>query len=262
MAQYRFDLLAQILYEFTWHEYCDWYLEFAKCKLYSETANPAQLRGTRITLLQILETLLRLLHPVMPFIIEEIWHTIAPLLGINGNSIMTESYPKFNKAKIDFEAENKVEWLKRLIVTIRTLLPEMGISSAQQVPVILNKGDEKDKKRLMETESYIKVLAKVNYLKWAKSDESLSATATDIVNHLEVHIPISGLINKQTELTRLMKEITKLQKEKEKSLQKLNNPNYVEKAPRKIVEKERLFFETTKNILKKLQTQYRKVEDL
>ena len=262
LAQYRFDLLAQTLYEFTWHEYCDWYLEFAKCKLYNETANPAQLRGTRVTLLQILEILLRLLHPIMPFITEEIWHTVAPLLGHNGNSIVAEGYPKFDKAKIDFDAENEVECLKRLIIAIRTLRAEIGISPAQQVPVILKKGDEKDKKRLMETESYVKVLAKVNHLRWAKSDESLSDTATDMINHLEVHIPISGLIDKQTELTRLMKEITKLQKEEEKSLQKLNNLNYVEKARKKIVEKERLFLETTQNTLKKLQSQYEKIEDL
>ena len=262
LAQYRFDLLAQILYEFTWHEYCDWYLEFAKCRLYNKATNPSQLRGTRVTLLQILEILLRLLHPIIPFITEEIWHTVAPLLGLNGNSIMAESYPKFDKAKIDFESENEVEWLKQLIITIRTLLAEMGISPAQQVPVILNKGDEKDKKRLIETESYIKVLAKVNHLQWAKSDESLSVTATDMINHLEIHIPISGLIKKQAELARLMKEIIKLQKEEEKLLQKLNNHNYVIKAPKKIVEKERLFLETTESTLKKLQTQYRKVENL
>lgn len=263
LAQYRFDLLAQILYEFTWHEYCDWYLEFAKCKLYNENTSPAQLRGTRVTLLQVLEILLRLLHPIIPFITEEIWHTIAPLLGLNANnSIMSESYPKFDKAKIDLEAENEVEWLKQLVVAIRTLLAETGISPTQQVPVILNKGDEKDKKRLVETECYIKILANVNYLQWAKSDESLSATASGVIDHLEVHIPIAGLIEKQIELARLMKEIIKLRREEEKSLQKLKNPNYVEKAPKKIVEKERLFLETTKNILKKLQTQYRKIEDL
>lgn len=262
LAQYRFDLLAQVLYEFTWNEYCDWYLEFAKCRLYNETANPAQLRGIRVTSLQILEILLRLLHPIIPFITEEIWHTVAPLLGLDGNSIMIESYPKFDKAKTDCEAENEVEWLKQLIITIRTLRAEMGISPAQQVPVILNNGDEKDKKRLMETESYIKVLAKVSHLQWAKSDESLAATAADMINHLEVHIPISGLIDKQTELTRLMKEITTFQKEEEKSLQKLNNPNYVEKAPKEIVEKERLFLKTTKNTLKKLQSQYKKIKEL
>lgn len=262
LVKYRFDLLAQILYEFTWHEYCDWYLEFAKCRLYNKATNPAQLRGTRVTLLQILEILLRLLHPIMPFITEEIWHTVAPLLGLNGNSIMTESYPKFNKTKMDFEAENEVEWLKQIIITIRTLLAEIGISPAQQVPIILNKGNEKDKKRLIKTESYIKVLAKVKNLQWVKNDKSLSATATDMINDLEVHIPISGLIDKQIEIARLMKEITKLQKEEEKSLKKLNNPNYVGKASKKIVERERLFLETTKNTLKKLQSQYKKVEDL
>ena len=260
LTQYRFDLLAHILYEFVWHEYCDWYLEFAKCKLYNETTNPAQLRGTRVTLLQILEVLLRLLHPIIPFITEEIWHTIAHLLGLNGGSIMTASYPEFDKAKIDLEAENKVKWLKQLVITIRTLLVKTGISSTQRVPIILNKGDEKDKKRLIETKHYIEALANVSCLQWAKSDESLLTTAADMINRLEIHIPISDLIEKKTELSRLMKEIIKLQGEEEKSIRKLKNPNYVGKAPQKIVERERLFLATTKNKLKKLQAQYRKIE--
>lgn len=262
LTHYRFDLLAQTLYEFVWNEYCDWYVEFAKCILYNGDAKPSQQRGTRITLLEILETLLRLLHPLIPFITEEIWHTVAPLVEKNGDSIMIEPYPEFDKFELDNEASAKIEWLKNVITVIRTLRAEMNISPAKTITVIFSKGEENDKKRLQETEQYIKSLGKIAKWRWADNDESIPLSATDIMGNLEIHLPLEALIQKETELARLKKEVTKLQREKENSLKKLNNSNYLKKAPKEIVEKERLLLETKQKTLRKLQLQYVKIENL
>ncbi len=262
LDHYRFDLLAQILYEFVWNEYCDWYVEFAKCVLYNKHIKPSQQRGTQITLLEILESLLRLLHPLMPFITEEIWHTVAPLVDKNGNSIMVEPYPECNKSKLDKEANTEIEWLKNLITVIRTLRAEMNLSPAKSITLIFNKGEDTDKKRLQNTEQYIKSLGKITQWRWANTNEALPLSTTDMIGNLEIHIPLAGLILKDIELTRLQKEITKLQRAQENSLKKLNNVNYTIKAPKEIVEKEQLLLEAIRKKLKKLQLQYTNIENL
>lgn len=262
LDHYRFDLLAQILYEFVWNEYCDWYVEFAKCVLYNKNIKPSQQRGTQITLLEILESLLRLLHPLMPFITEEIWHTVAPLVDKNGNSIMIEPYPECNKSKLDKEANTEIEWLKNLITVIRTLRAEMNLSPAKSITVIFNKGEDSDKKRLQNTEQYIKSLGKITQWQWANTNEPLPLSTTDIIGNLEIHVPLAGLILKDIELTRLKKEITKLQQAQENSLKKLNNANFTIKAPKEIVEKEQLLLEAIRKKLKKLQLQYTNIENL
>ena len=255
LSQYRFDLFAQTLYEFTWNEYCDWYVEFAKCILYDERSASSQLRGTRVVLLEVLETLLRLLHPIIPFITTEIWQIIAPLVGKVGKNIMIESWPQLDSSKINYDTKSEIEWLKNAITVIRTLRAETGISPEKRISVIFNKGNEKDKKRIIRMESYIKTLAKVSHLHCVKLNKPFSATAAGIIDQLEIHIPLIDVIDKQTEIARLKKEIIKLQKEEEKALKKLNNPNYLKKAPRGIVENEYLFLEKTRRALKKLQSQ-------
>lgn len=257
---YRFDLLAQTLYEFTWNEFCDWYLELTKCVLNDKNSTAAQLRGTRTTLLEILETLLRLLHPIMPFITEEIWHSIAALVGKTGNTIATAKYPLFNEKEIDHIAEEEMNWVKQIIVAIRTIRSEMGVSPAHRITVIFNKGNDKDVKRAAAYENYIKLLTKTDNIHWAKTDETLTTTATHIVNKLEIHIPLAGLIDKQAELIRLQKEISKLEKDYEKLEQRLKNQHYLEKAPAAVVEKERKNFEHVREVLKKLRGQYKNIE--
>ena len=263
LNQYHFDLFAQILYEFTWNEYCDWYVEFAKCVLYDKGSKPSQLHGTRVTLLEVLETLLRLLHPIIPFITAEIWQIVAPLVGKESKNIMIESWPQLDTKKIYYDIQPDIEWLKNIITAIRTLRAEIGVSPKKRVPIIFGKSNEKDKKRIIKTESYIKKLAKVSHLHFTtRLDEPFSATAVSIVDQLEIHIPLTDLIDKQTEIIRLKKGIIKLQKEEEKSLKKLDNLNYLKKAPREIVEKERIFLEKTQEALKKLKLQYTNVENL
>lgn len=261
-ASYRFDLLAQLFYEFTWNEFCDWYLELTKTVLNNPQASAAQLRGTRSTLTEVLEVLLRLLHPIMPFITEEIWHPVAALLGKTGQTIALEKYPQVNDKEIDENAEEEMNWIKQVIIAIRTIRSEMGISPAQRITVIFNKGQDKDAKRISAHENYIKLLAKAEDIHWAKTDEVLTSTATEIINKLEIHIPLAGMIDKQAELARLQREINKLEKDYQKLNQMLQNPNYVAKAPAAIVEKEKKNFAHIQEVLKKLQIQYKNIEKL
>ncbi len=259
---YRFDLLAQALYEFIWNEYCDWYLELAKCVLNNPSASAEQLRGTRNTLVAVLETLLRLLHPVMPYITEEIWQTAAPMLGIQGESIMLQQFPAYDQAEVHAKAQADIEWLKAIIGSIRNIRSETGINPSQNISVIFSKGTEQDQQCAKQCESYIKVLARAQVVKWENDKNVLGTCATDVVNQLEVYIPLAGLINKEVEMSRLDKEISKIKKEQEKFMHKLNNPNYVKKAPPEIVAKERQRLEQSESTLKKLQEHYEQIESL
>ncbi len=252
LADYRFDLLSQALYEFTWNEYCDWYLELSKNILNDKNTNAAQQRGTQLTLLEVLETLLRLIHPIMPFITEEIWQTVARLLGNNNTSIMTQSYPIFHKKWVDEDAEKEMGWLQRIIVAIRTIRSEMNVSPAKMTPIIFDKVSNKDYKRIHAYEKDLKTLAKISEIHFTTANETIPPSATDIIDHLEIHLPLAGLIDKEAELLRLQKEIHKLEKEIEKSKQKLENPNYTQRAPKEIVEQEQKRFEDAQKTLKKL----------
>lgn len=161
IKQYRFDLYAATLYDFAWNEFCDWYLELSKSVLMSETSTPDMLRGTRHTLLQTLETLLRLLHPVMPFITEEIWQRIAPFTGKSSETIMLEPYPQVNPAFIDEAAVQELERLKTIIVAIRTIRSEMNIAPGKLLPVLLRKGTTEDKTHYQFNQHLLFTLAKL-----------------------------------------------------------------------------------------------------
>lgn len=260
LAQYRFDLLSQAIYEFTWNEYCDWYLELSKVVLNNPNSSEAQLRGTRKTLLEVFETLLRLMHPIMPFITEEIWQKIAPMLNIHGESIMVAPYPQVDGKAFSPESVEKIQWLKNIVMSIRNLRSEVGVSPAQKISLIFNKGNAEDLKNISELESYIFALARVDHYEFSTANQSLPASATAIVNALEIHLPLADLIDKDAELKRLLKEIEKLQKDLQLSESKLQNPNYVEKAPKEVVEKEREKLEKSQITLEKLKKQYVEIE--
>jgi valyl-tRNA synthetase len=262
---YRFDLLAQALYEFTWNEYCDWYLELAKCDLTNPLATPAQLRGTRVSLLEVLEKLLRLMHPIMPFITEEIWQNITPLIDHADHAsdfIADAPYPTKDPDLADKTAAKTIDWLKQLIVAIRTIRSEMNISPAKRIMVILNKGSSKDHEYVLWCAHYIKHLAKISELRWAHENEDLSASATAVLDGLDCHIPLADLIDKEAECQRLTKEIEKLSKEVEKSSTKLANENYVNKAPAVVVAKEREALAQALANLEKLQQQLANINAL
>ena len=238
---YRFDRLAQSLYEFVWNEYCDWYVECAKITL------------TPYILIDVLETVLRLLHPFMPFITEEIWQTIAPLVGRGGKTIMLAPYPE-TEGFSDPQTMETMNWLKALITTIRTIRAEMNIKPSQLVSLKLISHETIDRIRVEETRLYIKNLAKVEHIEWIDTNSGLTHTATARVDSLEIHIPLEGLVNHQAEIERLTRNIEKLTLDKEKLEIKLNNVLFTEKAPVAVVEKERSRLQQLKEEISQLMT--------
>ncbi|MDM8545859.1 valine--tRNA ligase [Candidatus Venteria ishoeyi] len=237
-ADYRFDLLANTVYEFTWNEYCDWYLELSKPVLFNEQTPVAVQRGTRRTLVRVLETLLRILHPIMPYITEELWQKVAPLAGKSGDTIMLQAYPQADESKRDAAAVAEVEWLKQVIMGVRRIRSEMNINPGKRLVVLLQNGDENDRQRYQNNEAFIRTLAKLESIQWLEAEETAPESATALAGEMNILIPLAGLIDKDAELQRLQREMDKLDKELQKVLGKLNNPKFVERAPQHLVEKE------------------------
>jgi valyl-tRNA synthetase len=252
---YRFDLLAQALYEFTWNEYCDWYLEFSKPVLVGESASEAEQQGSRQTLVFVLETLLRLIHPLMPFITEEIWQLVAPLAGKQGDTIMLQPYPVFDTDQIDTEATADIEWLKKVVLNLRQIRSEMNISPKKSLPLLLQKGQAQDRKRLERNKDFLKTLAKLESLTWLADTDTPPPAAIALVDDLALLIPLAGVIDKEAELARLEKELGKLEKDLMRIQSKLNNESYVAKAPANVVEKERESFKEVQEAIEKIQGQ-------
>lgn len=259
LAQYRFDHFAQTLYDFTWNEFCDWYLELSKPILTASESTPDMLQGTRYTLVSVLETLLRLLHPIMPFITEEIWQKISVLAGKKTASIMLEPYPQTNPQYYDDQAVAELEWLKNIIVAIRTIRSEMNIAPGKFLPVLFRKGTTIDKQNTQQHYTLLTTLAKIDSVTWLTAEEILPPCASAFVSELEIYLPMAGFINKQDELTRLNKEIDKLEKELTRIHGKLSNPNFVAQAPAEVVQKEKKRDEELQATLLKLKKQIEQV---
>lgn len=244
LDSYRFDHAAQAIYEFTWNEYCDWYLELSKPILTADTSvsSIAAKRGTRRTLVKVLETLLRLSHPIMPFISEEIWQRVAPLAGIansKDSSIMLQPYPVPEQSKINVNAIADIEWIKGVIIGIRNIRGEMDIAPGKKLPVYFSHGSTEDKTRLDNYRNFLLTLAKLDDITWLEQTEQAPTSATQLVGDMEIHVPMAGLIDKDAEINRLSKEIEKLSKELTRVKDKLNNPNFTDKAPAAVVTKEK-----------------------
>lgn len=260
--KYRFDLLAKELYEFMWGEYCDWYLELSKPIIYSDTATDAQKRGTRKTLVTVLETTLRLLHPYLPFITEEIWQKVAPLTGANGDTIMQQSYPQVDNTLINQDIGAEVEWLKTIIVGVRNIRGEMNIAPSKQLEVYFSKGDQLDQQRLERNRNFLSTLAKLEKINWLNQGEEAPASATALAGQMEILIPMAGLINKDEELQRLQKEIDKITKDLTRTEGKLNNKSFIDKAPEQVVVKEKQRLAEMQTVMSKLHEQMKHIEAL
>jgi valyl-tRNA synthetase len=243
IENYRFDLAAQALYDFVWNEYCDWYLELSKPVLWDEKADPRLQLGTRRTLVRVLESILRLSHPIMPFITEEIWHSIAPLAGIKlksgGDSIMLQPFPVADQSLVDQLAINDIEWVKQVIVGVRNVRGEMNISPATSLNIYFARGDSDDQRRLDENRQYLCKLAKLESITWLDNPEDAPLSATALAGDLEILVPMAGLIDVDAELKRLSKEIEKLSGDVQKLSGKLSNEKFVANAPEEVVTKER-----------------------
>lgn len=235
---YRFDLAAQALYEFVWHEYCDWYLELSKPVLQAD-ATVAAHRGTRRTLVRVLEAALRLTHPFMPFITEEIWQRVAPLAGRTGDTIMLQPLPVANESRIDIEAEAEVAWIQAFILGLRRIRGEMDIAPGKPLPVLLADASEQDRKRLHAHGGWLRFLARVERFDLLEAGSEAPQSATALLGEMKLLVPIAGLIDKDAELARLGRQIGKLKTDLDRSRAKLSNPNFAERAPAAVVDKER-----------------------
>jgi valyl-tRNA synthetase len=238
MKIYRFDLASQAIYEFIWNEYCDWYLELSKPVLWDDNAPEALKKGTRRTLIRVLETTLRLLHPFMPYITEEIWQRVAPLTAKEGDSIMLQPYPVSNPDYLDPQAQSDIEWVKGVIIGLRNIRGEINIPPGKAIPVLLKNGTEEDQRRLQENRQFLMTLAKLEDITWLADQQETPLSATALVDQMEILVPMANLIDKEAEIARLGKEIDKLAKEVNRLSGKLNNANFVDKAPAEVVAKE------------------------
>ncbi|TGG95107.1 valine--tRNA ligase [Natronospirillum operosum] len=237
-SQYRFDMASQALYDFVWHEYCDWYLELSKPVFWDEQATEAQLRGTRRTLIRVLEAILRLAHPIMPFITEEIWLSIRELAGAEGDTIMLQPFPEPDDNKRDLAAEADIEWVKDVIVGVRNIRGEMNIAPGRAIPVLLQNGNADDQRRLEANRTFLTKLAKLEDITWLAEDDEAPMSATQLVGDLKVLVPMAGLIDVAAEMARLDKEINKVDKELKRVEGKLGNEKFTANAPAEVVQKE------------------------
>jgi len=259
LDQYRFDLAAYALYEFIWNEYCDWYLELSKPMLNDDSASAESKRGTRRTLVRVLEAVLRLAHPMMPFITEEIWQRIAPLAGKGGDSIMLQPFPVPDTSKQNADVAKDIEWLKGVIVAVRNIRGEMNISPARQIPVLLRGNDGEDQRRMDQNRQFLMSLAKLEKLEWFEGDKA-PMSATQLVGEMEVLVPMAGLIDKDAELKRLDKELERLDKEISRLEGKLGNEKFTAKAPAEVVEKEKEKLRDAQGSQKRLGEQRAEIE--
>lgn len=262
IANYRFDHASQALYEFVWNEYCGWYLELSKPVLWDDNASPSAQRGTRQTLVSVLETCMRLLHPFMPFITEEIWQTVGPLAGKTGDTVMLQPYPVSDDKAIDSTANADIEWLKGVIVGIRNIRGEMNVSPAIALPVLFKNGNDQDAKRLDENRQFLEKLAKLEKIQWLTADDEVPVSATALVGNLEILVPMAGLIDQDAELARLAKDRDKKEKEVSRLSGKLNNASFVAKAPAEVVAKEQEKLQALEQALQKLDEQEQRIKRL
>ena len=254
-ATYRFDLIAQNIYQFVWDEYCDWYLEIAKVQI--AKGNEAQQRATRRTLVRVLETILRLAHPIIPFITEELWQTVSVVAGRRKPeeqaSLMNQAYPQSEPSRIDEQAEAHVQQLKEAVDAIRALRSEMGLSPSEKVPLIASHEGDHEQQAFLEKSS--DVLAALGKLSEVQTVSTLpnSPAPVQIVGKLKLMLHVE--IDIAAEKARLSKELEKIQTEIKKCEGKLGNESFVAKAPTAVVEQERERLDQFQSLANRLSAQ-------
>ncbi|MCU7837223.1 MAG: valine--tRNA ligase [gamma proteobacterium symbiont of Taylorina sp.] len=264
LNSYRLDHAAQAIYEFTWNEYCDWYLELSKSAL--SNGDEAKQRATRYTLINILETLLRLSHPIMPFITEEIWQRVAPLSGIQADTIMLQPFPEPDNSKIDHIAISEMQWLQQFVLGVRQIRSGYDIKPGKKLSILLNKGSKNssssDYERLMRNEVILMHLAKLESITWLEENDSIPESAIALVGEMQILIPMAGIIDVNAERERLKKEIDNNQNFSAKLDAKLSNENFVSRAPENVVDLERQKLAEAQNKLKNLMEQLEKLNNI
>ncbi|MDH3590023.1 MAG: class I tRNA ligase family protein, partial [Gammaproteobacteria bacterium] len=259
---YRFDLAARALYEFTWHEFCDWYLELSKPVLQSADASEALQRGTRRTLAQCLEALMRALHPLMPFITEEIWRRIAPIAERSGPTVMTQRYPRASDFDRDEQAEAEIEWIQTFILGIRQIRGEMDISPGREVKVLLQDCGPQDRRNLEQHALYLQSLARLSEISLLAGDSVPPPSATALHGKMKILVPMAGLIDPDAELKRLERKKEKAAKEMLAAERRLANQDFINNAPAEIVSGLRERVGGLEEALGQLETQITRVREL
>ena len=239
-AQYRLDMVSQDIYEFIWNEYCDWYVELAKASLNDDSVSDERKAQIRYVLLHVLETALRFSHPIMPYLTEQIWQTVAPLLNRKDtDSIVVADYPKTDEAQISEQVEADMAWLQELIASVRNIRGEMKLGNAVRLPVLLQNISADEDARLSRIKNQFKALAKVESLDIVKEGDDVPLSSSSMVGQLRVLVPMKGLIDPTAELARLGKSYDKLKGQAEGIARKLGNEGFVSKAPAEVVDAEK-----------------------
>ena len=238
-AEYRLDTVANALHEFTWNEFCDWYVELSKAVLQSDSASEAQKRATRATLIGALEVLLRALHPLAPFITEEIWQRARPAAGVSGETIMLCEFPSAKGIQADAAAEPEMQWVMSFILGVRQIRGEMDIAPSRRLEVLLQNAGSTDLEYLARNRAYLTRLAGVADLKVLAPGEAAPISAVALVGRLEILVPMAGLIDPRAELDRLAKRRRRAETELGKLQSKLANGDFAKNAPPDVVAKDR-----------------------
>jgi len=262
IAGYRFDLVARDLYEFVWNDYCDWYIELSKAVIYDDSSPLGSKQAARHTLVNVLEAILRLLHPIMPYITEELWQRVSVLADTTGPTIMLCRYPQVDATLIDNNAMDELEWVKSFIMGVRQIRSEMDIKPGKPVPVLCQHGNELDQERIERNQLLLKSLAKLDSITWLDNDAQAPQAATSLVGEMRQLIPLAGLIDKAAEQARLQKNIDRLEQEITRLNAKLGNENFVARAPKEVVDKERVKLAEAEAALASLRAQLQQIESV
>jgi valyl-tRNA synthetase len=231
-------LIAQTLYDFAWHELCDWYLELTKTVLTDANADPALRRGAQHTLVAVLGSVLKLLHPLMPFVTEELWLTIAAKRGIASDSIMLERFPQASDFPADTAAEDEIAWLKGFVGGIRQIRGEANLPRSATLSVRLADATPLDRERVDRHVSHLRKLAGLEQIEHVAAGETVKGAATALLGALRILVPLKGLIDVGAERDRLGKQLAKTNDDLGKVRNKLANQNFVANAPAEVVAKE------------------------
>ena len=261
IADYRFDQMALNLYQFVWDEYCSWYLELSKITLNNDAASAAELAGTRRTLVLVLDAILRLLHPVMPFITEEIWQQTKEITKTDASTIMLCAFPQSEEEKIDQNALDDMAWVQAIITGVRNIRGEMNISPSKPLPALLDNANDTDLARLEKYQAYLTKFGRIESIETVTADQA-PESATIVVGDMTVLLPLGSLIDPQEELQRLNKEIEKAQKDIDSNQAKINNEQFTSRAPEQVVNTVRDTLSSALKLKESLQEQKLKIEKM
>jgi valyl-tRNA synthetase len=262
LKTYRLDLAAQSIYDFTWHEFCDWYLELSKPVLQSDDTSDAEKRGTQRTLIDILEALLRLMHPLMPFVTEEIWQQVAPRAGIAGDTIMLQPYPGVSDYLQDDDAEQELRWVMSFILGIRQIRGEMDISPGKALPVMLQNASDAENDLAHRHFRLLERVGRVESIAALADGEEAPASATALLGDLRILVPMKGVIDVNAERARLNKQLAKIKAEIKKAKGKLGNEKFVNNAPAAVVTQEQERLADFERQLEQFDEQYERLDTL